>query len=136
MFFLRKIFIVLLIIYFNFCLVFTASAKIVGNIGLNKTAETAGYQHSKFHGQYTSAGIIVVLGKMVEAAMPFLSIIFLGLIIYAGYLWTNARGEDGEIQRAQKMIQMAIIGFIILLSAYVIADLIVRNMAPLVLQQK
>ena len=136
MFFLRKIFIVLLIIYFNFCLVFTASANIANNIGLNDTADIAGYQSSKFHKKYTSAKIIGVLGAIVQAAMPFLSIIFLGLIIYAGYLWTNARGEDGEIQRAQKMIQMAIIGFIILLSAYVIADLIVRNMAPLVLQQK
>ena len=47
-------------------------------------------------------------------------LIFLILMIYAGYLWMTARGEEGPIETAKKIITSSIIGFVLVASAYAI----------------
>ncbi len=89
--------------------------------GLTKdAAKTAGYAPGT--NRYTFAEN---LGNIVKAALSFVGVIFLSLTVYAGFLWMNARGDDGEIDKAKEIIKAAIIGLIITVGAYSITAFII-----------
>ncbi|MBD3311357.1 MAG: hypothetical protein GF349_02570 [Candidatus Magasanikbacteria bacterium] len=65
------------------------------------------------------------LGTVVKAALSLVGIIFTLLLVYAGYLWMTARGEEDKVNKATKIIQAAIVGLIITLAAYSITNFVV-----------
>jgi len=67
------------------------------------------------------------LGKMVGALLAFLGAIFLILMIYGGVLWMTAAGNDQQIGKARTLIVAAIIGLLIVLSAYAITSYLADN---------
>ncbi len=62
----------------------------------------------------------VIIGKIIAAALSFLGVIFFILMIYGGFIWMTARGNDQEAQKAKDLITNAIIGLVIVLAAYAI----------------
>ncbi len=60
------------------------------------------------------------IGKVVGAILAFIGVLFLILIIYGGFTWMVARGNESEVTRAKDMIQAAVIGLVIVLAAYAI----------------
>ena len=54
-----------------------------------------------------------------------MGVIFLVLMVYAGYLWMTARGTEEQIEKAKKIIMAAMIGLIITLGAYSITAFVV-----------
>ena len=65
------------------------------------------------------------LGLVINIILSFSGVIFMSLMIYAGYLWMTARGETSQIEKSQNMIRSAIIGMIITVGAYSITNFIV-----------
>jgi len=65
-----------------------------------------------------------IVGIGLNAALSLVGLIFLILMVYAGYLWMTARGEEEMTKKAQKIIISTIIGLIIVLSAYVITSFV------------
>jgi len=61
-----------------------------------------------------------LISILIGIALTMVGLIFFVLMIYAGYLWFTARGEDEPIQKAQKIIKSTIIGFVVIASAYAI----------------
>ena len=59
-----------------------------------------------------------VIGKFVGALLAFVGVIFFILMIYGGFTWMIARGNEAEVTKAKDMITAAIIGLIIVLAAY------------------
>ena len=64
--------------------------------------------------------IPVTIGKIIGTALSFVGVLFLVLIIYAGLLWMTAQGNDTKIATARGIITNAVIGLIIVMSAYAI----------------
>lgn len=58
------------------------------------------------------------IGTILKNIFSFLGIIFLILIIYAGFLWMTAGGNDQQIAKGKNIMLWAIIGIFIILSAY------------------
>jgi hypothetical protein len=50
-----------------------------------------------------------------------LGVLFVCLTVYAGFLWMTAGGNEEHIEKAKKLLFRAVIGLIIVLSAYSIA---------------
>ena len=48
------------------------------------------------------------IGRIIRIFLTFLGIIFLGFMIYGGYIWMLARGNEQEITRAKDIIKNAI----------------------------
>ena len=69
----------------------------------------------------------VLVGKIIKAALSFVGIIFLVLMIYGGYTWMMARGNEQEVEKAKNLITAAIIGLIIVLAAYAISYFILEK---------
>ena len=75
-----------------------------------------------------STDIRIIIARIIRAALGLLGIILLVIIIYAGYLWMTAGGNDEQIGKAKNIIKNAVIGLIIIMSAYAITQFIISKL--------
>ncbi len=61
-----------------------------------------------------------VVGSIINAALSMVGLIFLVLMIYGGFLWMTARGDESAIEKAQKIISAAVVGLVVIMAAYAI----------------
>jgi hypothetical protein len=89
--------------------------------GLNRTAGQA-YEGAPSTGGLKSGitDIPTAIGTIVGAILAFVGVIFFVLMIYGGFLWMMARGNEQEAAKAKDLIVAAVIGLIIVLAAYAI----------------
>lgn len=62
--------------------------------------------------------------SIINILLSLLAATFLILLIYAGYLWTSARGNEEQVTKAKDFIKRAVIGLIIVFTSFGIASLI------------
>lgn len=62
--------------------------------------------------------IRIVATKIIQWALGFLALIFLVLIIFAGFKWMTSGGNEEEVKKAQALMKNAVIGLIIILAAW------------------
>lgn len=68
------------------------------------------------------------IGKILGSALGFVGTIFFVLIVYAGLTWMMSAGNEEVVTRAKKILTAAIIGLVIVLSAYAITTFIGTNL--------
>ena len=84
------------------------------NYGLNDVKFVGG-------GEDTPRNVLV---NVAFYALYFLGAICTGLIIYAGFLWVIAAGNQEKITKARLIITFALIGLAVVLGAYMIGQLV------------
>jgi hypothetical protein len=67
----------------------------------------------------------VIIGGLIRAALGLLGIILVVLMLYGGFLWMTARGEATQVDKAKQTITRAVIGAIIIFSAYAITGFVI-----------
>lgn len=96
----------------------TASGTITADdLGLQPIGEELGMP---------ATDIRVIAARIIRTALGFLGIVALVLILYGGFVWMTAGGNEENIQKAKKILTNAAIGLIIILSAYAIASFVIR----------
>lgn len=65
------------------------------------------------------------IGRLITVLFSVLGVLFTVLIVYAGYLWMMARGDDEQVTKSKNIMGRAVIGLIILMSAYSITRFVV-----------
>ena len=65
---------------------------------------------------------------IVNTLLTFIGVIFLCLMVYAGYIWMMARGAEEELNRAKTMIRQLITGIIIILIARIATEFILTQL--------
>lgn len=91
-------------------------------------ADKAGYDPAQ-------SQIEPMIAKIIQAVLSFLGVVFLILIIYAGYTWMTASGNEQQIEKAKKTLTASVIGLIIVISAYAISVFVVKRIGDSALQQ-
>lgn len=66
------------------------------------------------------------LGSIVQYILSFLGVLFVVFIIYAGFLWMTARGDDEQVSKAKDIMRNSVVGLIIVLSAALITTTIFK----------
>jgi type IV secretory pathway VirB2 component (pilin) len=61
-----------------------------------------------------------VVSSIIKVVLGLLSIVFLVLIIMAGFRWMTAGGNEEQIKKSTGTIKAAVIGLVIVLAAYTI----------------
>jgi hypothetical protein len=61
-----------------------------------------------------------LVAQIIQVALGFLAIIFLILIIMAGFKWMTAGGNEEQIKKSTATIKAAVIGLVVVLAAYTI----------------
>lgn len=64
------------------------------------------------------------VANLIKVLLGLLSVIFLGLVIFAGFLWMTSAGDTKKVEEAQKYLKNGVIGLVIVLAAYGIVLLI------------
>jgi len=73
------------------------------------------------------SGILFTIGLVINSALSVLGVIFLVLIVYGGYVWMTAGGDEAKVEKAKQTFGRAVIGLVIVLCAYAIADFVVPS---------
>jgi hypothetical protein len=73
-------------------------------------------------------GLVVTVASIINVALSLIGIIVLVIIVYGGFLWMTAGGNDERVGEAKKWIFGGIIGLVIILSAYAIAQFVISNL--------
>ena len=92
--------------------------------GLETSAEQGFAGGDKIEGSGVITDIPNAIGRIVGAILAFIGIIFFVLMIYGGFMWMTARGNEQQTSRAKDLIVAAVIGLIIVLAAYAITSYI------------
>lgn len=85
--------------------------------GYQKTAEESGLPN-------IGATVPGLLGKFIKAALGLVATIFFALMIYGGFLWMTAAGAGEQVGQAKKLITNAILGVVLIASAYAITQFV------------
>lgn len=65
-----------------------------------------------------------IIGSAISVVLGILGIVFLVLVVYAGFLYLTSSGEEKSVGKAKKMLTQAVIGLVIIVSAYAIAGFV------------
>jgi hypothetical protein len=118
---LRHLFAFSLLLLVNFSLYQFAHAGILKTVqdgGLNTIGQTA------FDTNVAPVDIRVTIAKIISQLLGLLGIIFLCLILYAGYMWMTAGGDTKKIDNAKDYIKNGTIGLLIVLSSWILTNFI------------
>lgn len=74
---------------------------------------------------------IVVTGYIINWVLSVLGLISLILIIYAGFRWMAARGNEDEVTKAKDILKAAVIGLVIILGSYGLASYVFTKLASM-----
>ena len=85
-------------------------------------------QNLKQPGAVPSTSLAEEAGRIVGTIVSFWGIIFLVLMIAGGIMWMVAGGNDAKVKTARSLIVAAIVGLIIVLSAYAITTFVADNL--------
>ena len=75
-------------------------------------------------GTTTTRPLPVIIGSILGAFLSILGIIIVVYMFFGGYTWMTAQGDEGKVTEAKNILRNAIIGLIIILLSYVIADFV------------
>ena len=78
-------------------------------------------------GIQSSGDLPSLVGLIINVILSLLGIIFLVLMVYAGFLWMTAQGDPKPVETAKSIIKQAIIGLIITLAAYAISNFVITQ---------
>ncbi len=68
------------------------------------------------------------IGQLIRVALGFLGVIAVVIILYGGFKWMVAGGNDEKVAEAKRLIIAGIIGLAIILSAYAIASFVISSL--------
>lgn len=113
---------------FTFILGFIAFTPVVivhaapltsGDLGLQTTGDVTGL---------TNQPVQAYIGRGIQIALSMLGVVFLILIIYAGFHWMLAQGNSTEIAKARAMILQGVIGLGVILGAYAATSFVIQQL--------
>ncbi len=66
------------------------------------------------------------LGSIINVVLGFVGMAVLVLVVYAGALWILAAGNEDKITQAKGILKGAVLGLIIVFSAYIIVNFVLQ----------
>lgn len=76
----------------------------------------------------TPTDLTVIIGGVINAALSLLGVVLLVYLLYGGFLWMTAGGDEGKVKKARDLIKNAVIGLIIIVAAYSIASYVLERL--------
>jgi len=89
--------------------------------GLNTTAEAGGFGSE-------APDIFAVIGDAINVVIGLLGVVILILTVYAGFLYLMSQGDKEKAAKAQKILTYTIMGAVIILASYAIANFVLGGL--------
>lgn len=94
------------------------------------TADLYGGQEANINANIgiTTVAPQVIIARLINITLGFLGVIFLGLVVYGGYLWMTSAGDPAKIEKSKKLLMAAVIGLLLIMSSWAIARYIINKL--------
>src|SRR3989339_1758991 len=89
------------------------------NFGLQPVAKT----------RLSGTDIRVIIAQIIRAVLGLLGIIALGIVIYGGWMYMTAAGNEDKVATAKKILVNGLIGLVIILSSFAIVQFVLNKLA-------
>ena len=66
--------------------------------------------------------------QVINVILSFLGIIALIIILWGGFMWMTAGGNEEKVTKARQMLVAGVVGLAIVLAAYAIANFVVNSL--------
>ena len=76
----------------------------------------------------TNIALIAAIARIINILLGFLGVIAVILILWGGFKWMTAAGDEGKIDEAKKLMGGGVVGLVIILAAYAIASFVVNQL--------
>jgi len=67
------------------------------------------------------------IGRVIKNLLGLLGTVFLILVLYAGFMWMTAAGNEERVGKAKKILANSVIGLAVVILAYVIVEFVLRT---------
>ena len=105
-----------LLLLFFFEVNFSSAAFLKNGVNIGNQAKKS----AELGYDVTGGNIFSLVQIVVNAFLAIIGVLLLIYLLYAGYHWMTARGEEEKVEKAKDTITRAIIGLIIVVGAYAI----------------
>lgn len=117
----KKLAVVLIIFLFAFFIITNFAIAAGTDTGLDATAgQVSNYNYK----EKNNSDIPTVIGNIVSKVLAFVGLIFFILMIYAGFMWMTAGGNDEKVKKALTLVIQATTGIIIVAAAYLLTKFV------------
>ena len=96
--------------------------------GLYETAHEAGYSNE----DNEAPTLTSFIGTVINVVLGLSGIALVLLFVYGGILWMTAMGNKDQVDKAKRLLTNTIIGMIIIVASYAIADYILSSLVQAV----
>lgn len=97
------------------------AAALASSTGLQATGEAATYTA-------VNTDLASLVGGIVGGLLQIIGVVFLVLMVVAGFMWMTASGNEDRVATAKKLIVGAIIGFALVMGSYAITNLVLSSL--------
>ena len=101
------------------------------NTGLDESAQKAGYNVGLACQSQPGGCIPYIIGNTVNVLLGAFGSLFLALIIWGGFKYMLAQGDEKKVKEAQETLKNAIIGMVIVAASYAIATFVLRSVTSI-----
>lgn len=67
------------------------------------------------------------IGNLIRVALGFLGVVAVCIVLFGGFKWMTAGGNDEKVSEAKRLLIAGLIGLAIILSAYAIVEFVISN---------
>lgn len=122
---LRLLFYGMITSYFSF------SSQVLAQGGVDKALGGLNTAASRAELPKATLDIPELIGNILGTVLGFTGTIFFILVVWSGILWMTAGGSQENIKKAQDILKAAVVGLIIVLSAYAITRFVGSSLQPI-----
>ncbi|MEK7116179.1 MAG: hypothetical protein AAB879_02165 [Patescibacteria group bacterium] len=99
--------------------------SVTGKIGegLKKAATESGFVSGA-----STTDLPTIIGRVIGVALTLLGTLLLAYILYGGFLWMTAGGEEKNVTKAKDIIKNAVIGLTIIVAAYALSTFVIKQL--------
>ncbi len=76
-----------------------------------------------------TAEFVPMIGGIVNVIMGLLGVVAVLIILYGGFMWMTAAGNEEKVTKAKKLIIAGIIGLVVIFAAFAIAQFVIGSLA-------
>ena len=106
---------------------------LAASFGSGLTNASGALTNSQTSSSLTGAtSIPVMIGKGIGVFLGLLGILFVVLVVYAGFLYLTSNGEETNVKKAKKLLTQAVIGMVITVSAYAISGYAIAALTKII----
>ena len=98
--------------------------KVKNNIGLDTrvVGDVGGYSDADAN------SALILVQTVINTFLSVIGVLLLVYILYAGYNWMTAHGDEEKVEKAKDTIKRAIMGAIIIVAAYAISFFVMSRL--------